>query len=212
MAGRSRTPLLLALLTGALLAGESAWADIFAFTDERGVVHYTNVPNDTRYKVVMVTPVALMGPAGEPSPRIRLDILLHRIEPYAQMIERAAEASSLEPALVRAVLVAESGGDPKALSRRGAQGLMQLMPATARQYGVRNVFDPEENIRAGSRYLRDLAARYGNDLQLVLAAYNAGPAAVDSHGGKVPPWKETLDYVPRVLGIYQHLHDTTRDP
>jgi soluble lytic murein transglycosylase-like protein len=110
--------------------------------------------------------------------------------------------------LVAAVILAESGGDPRAQSKRGARGLMQLMPATARQYGVSNVFDPEENIRGGSRYLRDLLERYQNNLQLVLAAYNAGPEAVDQHGG-IPPFRETLEYVPRVLQIYHRLLELT---
>jgi soluble lytic murein transglycosylase-like protein len=123
------------------------------------------------------------------------------------VIESAARASRLEPALLQAVMVAESGGDPKALSSKGARGLMQLMPATARLYGVRDAFDPEQNIRAASRYLRDLTDRYQDDLRLVLAAYNAGPAAVDSYGGKVPPLRETLDYVPRVLRIYSRLRE-----
>ena len=86
---------------------------------------------------------------------------------------------------------------------------MQLMPATARRYGVNNAFDPEQNIQAGSRYLRDLVERYQNDLQLVLAAYNAGPEAVDRQGG-IPPFKETLEYVPRVLQIYHRLLELTR--
>jgi soluble lytic murein transglycosylase-like protein len=110
------------------------------------------------------------------------------------------------------VMVAESGGDPNALSKRGARGLMQLMPATARLYGVRNVFDPEQNVRAASQYLRDLADRYQNDLELVLAAYNAGPTAVDLSGGKIPPLRETLDYVPRVLRIYSRLRELAQTP
>jgi soluble lytic murein transglycosylase-like protein len=126
------------------------------------------------------------------------------------LIETAARSSGLEPALVKAVLVAESGADPQAVSPRGASGLMQLMPATARQYGVRDIFDPEQNIRAGTQYLRDLKHRYGNDLRLMLAAYNAGPGAVDQNHGVVPPFGETLEYIPRVLKIYQRLLDESR--
>jgi soluble lytic murein transglycosylase-like protein len=192
---------LMAFLSGlVLLAVRPVYADIFAFTDERGVVHYTNVPVDTRYQMIL-------GTLAAPTPlHSHLDgALLHRTERYAPIIELAARASSIEPALVTAVLVAESGGDPHALSSRGAAGLMQLMPETARRYGVRNVFDAEENIRGGAQYLRDLSARYANDLERVLAAYNAGPTLVDEYGGKIPPLRETLDYVPRVLGIYQYL-------
>jgi soluble lytic murein transglycosylase-like protein len=95
------------------------------------------------------------------------------------------------------------------VSKRGARGLMQLMPATARRYGVSNAFDPEQNIRGGSQYLHDLAERYQNDLELMLAAYNAGPEAVDRRGGRIPPFRETLEYVPRVLQIYHRLLDLT---
>jgi soluble lytic murein transglycosylase-like protein len=191
--------LLVALLPVTMAA--PAHAGIFAFTDDQGTVHYSNVPVDTRFRPVISVPDAGRPTDGQ---------LLQRSEQYANMIEGAARANGLEPALVRAVLVAESGGDPHAISRRGARGLMQLMPATARRYGVRDVFDPEQNIRAGSHYLRDLIDRYSSDLELVLAAYNAGPAAVDQHGGSIPPIKETLQYVPRVLQIYEHLRDLAR--
>ncbi len=200
MNGRTILPPLLAGTL--LLVARTAAADIFAYTDEQGVIHYTNVPNDGRYRVVLAAPQHEDVRPVPINPGV-----LQKAERYAPLIEEAARASSIEPALVRAVLVAESAGDPKALSPRGARGLMQLMPETAKHYGVRNVFDPQQNIRAGSQYLRDLSDRYRNDLQLVLAAYNAGPTAVDQHGGKIPPLKETLDYVPRVLGIYHHLRD-----
>jgi soluble lytic murein transglycosylase-like protein len=195
-----RTTLLTLLASTSVLMVRTATADIFVFTDEFGTTHYTNVPTDARYAFL------LAAPQDRISAHARVDeLVLRKAERYAQLIEGAARANSIEPALVRAVMVAESGCDPQALSRRGARGLMQLMPATARQYGVRNAFDPEQNIKAGSQYLRDLIQRYQNDLELVLAAYNAGPAAVDGHGGRIPPLKETLDYVPRVMEIYRHL-------
>ena len=93
----------------------------------------------------------------------------------------------------------------RAVSKVGARGLMQLMPATAKKYGVRNVFDPTQNIHAGARLLADLSIRYSNDLELVLAAYNAGEAAVERHGRAIPPFRETRQYVPRVMGIYHSL-------
>jgi len=107
--------------------------------------------------------------------------------------------------LLRAVIVVESGFNPRAVSKKGAVGLMQLMPATARQYGAENAYDPKQNVHAGARYLRSLLDRYGADLKLVLAAYNAGEDAVNRNGGRIPPYKETLAYVPRVLKIYQNL-------
>jgi len=175
----------------------SGAAAMYAFTDEAGTVHYSNVPSDPRYHLVIASP------PEESS--LSIQALLQRAQPYSVMIEQAAQAHHLDPALVRAVIVVESACNPQATSRRGARGLMQLMPDTARQYGVKDLFDPEQNIWAGSHYLRDLADRYRNDLQLMLAAYNAGPQAVDARGGKIPPWRETLDYVPRVLRIYHRL-------
>jgi soluble lytic murein transglycosylase-like protein len=203
----SRSSLLSAGTCVALLGTRAAVAAIFAFTDAQGTVHYSNVPVDTRYKVVIET-VQEGVTAGTPV----LGALLRKSAQYSKVIETAARESRLEPALVQAVMVAESGGDPNALSKRGARGLMQLMPATARLYGVRNVFDPEQNVRAASQYLRDLTDRYQNDLELVLAAYNAGPTAVDLSGRKIPPLRETLDYVPRVLRIYSRLRELARTP
>src|SRR4051794_8850816 len=190
------------LMARAASAGAEATTGIFAFTDAQGVIHYSNVPADRRFQLVWAAPAEPqeMGP--------RAGVSLKRFAAYTRLIKGAAQSNRLEPALVAAVILAESGGDPRAKSKRGARGLMQLMPATARQYGVSNVFDPEENIRGGSRYLRDLVERYQNDLQLVLAAYNAGPEAVDRHGG-IPPFRETLEYVPRVLQIYHRLLELT---
>jgi soluble lytic murein transglycosylase-like protein len=167
------------------------------------VVHYTNVPVDSRYRVILRAPSEnhFMTTEGRSA--------LQRLQRYGSLIEQMARASRIEPALVSAVVVVESGADPSALSKRGARGLMQLMPETAKRYGVHDSFDPEENIRAGSQYLRDLCERYRNDLKLVLAAYNAGPPAVDAHGGTIPPFQETIDYVPRVLELYRKLRDVT---
>jgi soluble lytic murein transglycosylase-like protein len=203
----SRSLLLIVNACAALLAAPAAVATIFAFTDAEGTVHYSNVPVDARYKAVLETPPEERAAGTQDS-----GALLRKSAQYSKVIESAARASRLEPALVQAVMVAESGGDPNALSKRGARGLMQLMPATARLYGVSDAFDPEQNIRAASHYLRDLTDRYQNDLELVLAAYNAGPAAVDLNGGKIPPLRETLDYVPRVLRIYSHLRELARTP
>lgn len=175
-------------------------ADIYGFTDGRGVMHFSNVPADTRYRLVLEAPEGL-SESGAP---VRGD-LLARAAVYDPFIEAAARATTLEPALLRAVILAESGFNERALSKRGAQGLMQLMPSTARRYGVEDPFDPAQNIAGGARYLRDLADRYDGDLQLVLAAYNAGEGAVEKHGRRIPPYRETRRYVPRVLRAYQKL-------
>lgn len=119
--------------------------------------------------------------------------------PWDALIEREAKRQDVDAALVSAVIRAESNGNPRSVSRKGARGLMQLMPATARRLNVRYVFDPADNVRGGARYLRELALRFENRPELVLAAYNAGEAAVLSFGG-VPPYRETVGYVKRILG------------
>lgn len=128
-------------------------------------------------------------PACRPVPEEELEPLIHEI----------AEREGLTPDLLRAVIEKESSRLPCAVSRKGAQGLMQLMPETAAELGVRDPFDPAENLSAGARLLRRLLARYGGDLALALGAYNAGPAWVDAFGS-LPPFRETLDYVSAILG------------
>jgi soluble lytic murein transglycosylase-like protein len=117
---------------------------------------------------------------------------------YDDLIVHHAQAQNLRPDLVRAVVQVESGYNPLAVSPKGAMGLMQLMPTTASQLGVRSPFDPEENIRGGTTYLRQLLERFQGDEELALAAYNAGPMAVDRYGNKVPPYQETREYVRKV--------------
>lgn len=117
---------------------------------------------------------------------------------YDDLIVEHAEAKGIRPDLVRAVVQIESGYNPRAVSRKGALGLMQLMPTTAAYLGVRSPFDPAENIRGGTTYLRQLLDRYGENEELALAAYNAGPEAVGRYGNTVPPYRETRDYVRKV--------------
>lgn len=121
--------------------------------------------------------------------------------PFGQLIRGVAARYNVDSDLVFSVIAAESNFNPKAVSRRGARGLMQLLPATARRLGVRDVFDPKENIDAGTRYLRDLLKQYQGDLALTLAAYNAGPAAVQRYG-RVPPYNETIAYVRAIRKTY----------
>jgi soluble lytic murein transglycosylase-like protein len=191
-----------------LLLGASAWiaaadcrADVFSYTDAQGVAHFSNVPADARYRLLIASPVlpGLRAQAGK-----SVDWLA-KSATYDSMIENAAFANTLNPALIRAMIVVESGFNPRAVSKRGAVGLMQLRPETARRYGVANIYDPGENIRAGTRYLGDLMTLYGSDTELALAAYNAGEAAVARYGGHIPPFKETLEYVPSVLRIFRAL-------
>jgi soluble lytic murein transglycosylase-like protein len=189
-------PLLIAVLFS--VAGlPRAQADIYAFTDALGGTHYSNVPNDRRYVLLLTEP-------QEPAPLAEAaGDWQRRAAPYSGLIDDAARQAELQPALLRAVVAVESAFDPRAVSRKGAQGLMQLRPATARRYGVQRPFDPAENLRGGAHYLSDLLKRYGSDLELALAAYNAGEDAVDRHGRTIPPFAETQAYVPAVLRMYR---------
>lgn len=121
---------------------------------------------------------------------------------YAAYIAQEAAATHVDPALVRAIMMTESGNNPYAVSPKGALGLMQLLPATARRFGVSQLFDPQENIKAGVKYLSYLLKLFNNNVQLAVAAYNAGEQAVIKYGNHVPPYKETLQYVPKVLKLY----------
>ncbi|HEY8297617.1 MAG TPA: lytic transglycosylase domain-containing protein [Candidatus Baltobacteraceae bacterium] len=120
-----------------------------------------------------------------------------------QLVADAAARNNVPEGLVNAIVMAESSGDPHAISPVGAQGLMQLMPGTAQACGIGNPFEPQANVECGTRYLRELLARYGNNVQLAVAAYNAGPGAVDQYHG-VPPYAETRTYVARVLAAYHN--------
>ena len=178
-------------------------ADIFMFKDEKGVVHFTNIPsNDKRFKLVRKeagTP-PLTAAAGMPQ------ILMPReesIRMYTPLIERASRTHGVDVALVHAVISAESAYNPGAVSRAGARGLMQLMPDTARRFGVQNIMDPSDNIHGGVRYLRELLTMFKGNTELALAAYNAGENAVIRHGHRIPPYAETVNYVPKVLGFYR---------
>jgi soluble lytic murein transglycosylase-like protein len=187
----------MALVLVVATAGPVAHADIYSFVDATGVTHFSNVPVDGRYRLLLATPAeeSLAKPGK----------YLTKSADYDPLIERAARAAAVRPELVRAVIVVESAFNPRAVSKRGAQGLMQLKPSTARRYGVSNAFDPEQNITAGAHYLRDLLARFGNDLELTLAAYNAGEEAVERYGRSIPPFTETRHYVPTVMRVYRQL-------
>lgn len=176
--------LLVILIVGANPALCLAGPMIFTYADERGVLHLSNVPDDARYR-----PFAARADAAPQ-------------RPYAALIDETARAVGVDPALVHAVISVESGYNARALSKRGAAGLMQLMAKTAAHYGVSDVYDPAQNVRAGTQHLRELLQLFGNDLELALAAYNAGAQAVERYGRKIPPFAETRAYVPRVLDLY----------
>ena len=180
-------------LLGALANPASGAADeIYSFVDGDGVVHYTNVPQDARYRVVIASRASRVPPP-----------LLRRTSAFDEHIRAAAQKYGLAPHLVKAVMAAESNFNPAAISGKGATGLMQLMPETARDMYVYDMLDPAQNIDGGARYLRLLHDQFGGDLERVLAAYNAGPERVRRSGGAVPAIPETQAYVRKVLGLYK---------
>jgi len=166
----------------------SATADIYRYIDENGVMHFTNAPTSSKFKLFMRERKAFIS---------KLDS--NQFDP---IIADASKKYGLEAPLIKAVIKAESDFDPNAISHKGARGLMQIMPMNYRLLNVENPFDPHQSIDAGARYLRDMMDRYNGKLNLSLAAYNAGPGAVDRHGG-VPPYQETEEYIERVMRYYQ---------
>jgi soluble lytic murein transglycosylase-like protein len=182
---------------------EPAFAGIYSFTDSNGTLHYTNKPHNSQY-----AGMKLVGYIPERSDHRMRSINLKRFSP---LIEKAAREHEIDQDLLHAVITVESGYDPHAVSRKGAVGLMQLMPQTARRYGVRNIRDPAQNIQGGARYLRDLMGKFDNDLTLALAAYNAGEEAVVQYGNRIPPFRETINYVPKVLNVYRRNQPAVRN-
>jgi soluble lytic murein transglycosylase len=175
----------------ALALARAADAQIFVYKDEYGRTFFTDTPQHEGY--------ARYRPKGE--------VLARRVShmqtaSYDPAIKRASRQHGVSPALVKAVIAAESGFDPEAVSTKGAQGLMQLMPGTARDLGVDDALDPWQNIDGGTRYLGKMIERFPGELTLAVAAYNAGPEAVTRHRG-VPPFDETRSYVKRVLRLYK---------
>ena len=204
-------------MSAAVLMPRAAIADLYGFVDERGVTHFSNYPIDSRYFLfkkdrkdatfpgsnLVITNVPQQS---RPSRTIRVDPA-HRAR-YASLIAETARRHRLSPALLHAVITVESGYNPTARSRKGASGLMQLMPSTARRYAVTDIWDPRQNLAGGARYLSDLLGMFNNDLGLALAAYNAGEGAVIQHGNRIPPYPETRQYVPKVLQHYRLYADT----
>ncbi len=193
-------------------------ADIWGYVDESGTAHLSDHQVNQRYllfrkeaarpaaEVFSPPPIVVEKPPAAPamaasrvipvSPAVRAQL--------APLIAKVARENKLEPSLLHAIVTVESGYDPQAKSPAGAIGLMQLMPDTAARFGVKDIWDPLENLQGGARYLRYLLALFKNDMDLVLAAYNAGEGAVMQAGNKIPNYAETRAYVPSVLMQYEH--------
>jgi len=171
-----------------------ALADIFLYIDKEGVMHFSNAPTHHRYRVYMKEGSST---PGEVEKRLKPDT-----DKYDHLISESCGLHGVDFALVKAVIRAESCFDPYAISSKGAEGLMQLMPETSKRLNVANPFDPHENIRGGVKYLKYLLDRFNDDLKLSLAAYNAGETTVAQVKG-VPNYRETKNYVAEVLRYYK---------
>jgi len=211
----SARALVVALLLSGVACSAPAVADLWGYIDDQGVAHFAPTQVDPRYKLFFKGRSSLDAPDVAPSKPSPAEILKDNrlfqrvatspnVKRFEQLIASNAKTNKLDPALVKAMIAVESAFDPAALSPKGAIGLMQIMPATGERYGVaddpkrtaeQKLFEPAINLRVGTRYLRDLLARFDNDLDLVLAAYNAGEGAVEQYRNTVPPFPETQDYV-----------------
>jgi soluble lytic murein transglycosylase-like protein len=198
---------LLGLVLASMLAAPArpAAEEVYSYVDDEGVLHFSNAPSDKRFKKVN----RAEGPAiyrkatqarARPVPASKSG---RSFERYRDHIRVAADKYRLPEALLRAVMAVESNYDHRALSEKGAMGLMQLMPGTAKEMFVADAWDPAQNIEGGARYLRILANQYGGDSVQVLAAYNAGPEAVRRAGGGVPNIPETREYVRKVVELWK---------
>lgn len=185
--------------------------DIFVRQDVGQSVVISNVPSTDGFSLLIAdpqknVPTAGLRHLGGQTPQSNATLpttLLARAKLYVPLVDEVARENRLDARLLHAVIAAESAYNPAARSPKGAVGIMQLLPATARRFGVADSLDARQNIQGGARYLAHLLQIFQNDTQLALAAYNAGEYAVWRYGGKIPPYRETVDYVPRVMGFYR---------
>jgi len=197
----SRQTLVLALLLsiGCVASGPSSAVEVYKYVDSKGQVHLTDRPTHDRYQLIQKAGKKLR------MPRINFRDKDANRKRFSSKIAEVATRYQVPEALIHAVITIESAYDPNAISRAGAVGLMQLMPATAKRYGVADRRNPSANLSGGTRYLKDLLLRFDSNLELALAGYNAGENAVEKFGNQIPPFDETRNYVRKVLQLYsQH--------
>lgn len=208
----------------------AAKADVYGYADADGAVYLTDtptqishlsqvdpqlqadIPTSTQqvYELLVVTPLDPVNVAARAPVIMAIEfdskaVIGAKGLLYKDEVKVAAQDNGLEAALLHAVIMTESNYNARAISPKGAQGLMQLMPFTAKRFGVSNAYDPSQNIQGGARYLSYLLKLFKNDFSLAVAAYNAGENAVIQHGNKIPPYRETVNYVGKVMGIYKKL-------
>jgi soluble lytic murein transglycosylase-like protein len=190
-----------------LVIASAVQADIYKYVDKHGRVILTDRPKNSNYKRLVKT---WKGWVEQPQYNLSSVEFIRNKKKFTPTVDYVAKRYNLPNSLLHAVITAESSYNPVAVSRAGAVGLMQLMPETARRYGVKDRLNPYENIHGGTRYLRDLLIMFENDLSLALAAYNAGENAVKKYGNTIPPYQETRNYVNKVIKYYkQYLNTNT---
>jgi soluble lytic murein transglycosylase-like protein len=192
---------LFTLLLGVLLLLPlMAQAEIYKYRGPDGSLHFTDRPMTRGYKLLWRSGKSKSKKGGYSLAKMQEN--KSRLTP---LIEEVAKELRIHPGLLHAMVRVESAYNPKAVSKKGAQGLMQLMPETASRYGVADSYDPKQNLEGGARYLSDLLREFEYDIKLALAAYNAGENAVKRYGNKIPPFPETINYVDKVLGEYERI-------
>ncbi len=188
------------LLASLLPASASLHAEIYKYRGSDGIIHFTDRPMGGGYRLIWkLAPSVAANKNNYSAIRFRQNKSI-----LTPLIEQTAKRVKLHPGLLHAVVMVESAYNPQAKSKTGAQGLMQLMPDTASRYGVRDSYDPRQNLEGGARYLKDLLNEFEFDLKLALAAYNAGENAVRKYGNQIPPYPETQHYVEKVMGHYRN--------
>jgi len=177
---------------------------IYKYVDAKGTIHLTDKPNNSSYQLIYIGGITLPSFSLPTNSRAKIH---RKYSDYGNLIGDIANLTNLEPALLHAVIQTESAFNPNAVSPKGAVGLMQLMPATARRFGVKDRTDATDNVYGGAKYLSHLIGLFDNNLRLALAAYNAGENAVKRYGNKIPPYRETKNYVKRVMRLYSAYQD-----